>query len=83
MSYRYVDSNTGIKANLIVIVILLALALVMHIASSIHDDSVWNYGYCDCGGQWVYQQAVGHRFSTCYIYECDKCGTIHEFNIKR
>ncbi len=50
MSYRYVDSSTGIQANLIVIVILLALALVMHITSSIHDDSVWNYGYCDCGG---------------------------------
>lgn len=83
MSYGYVDSNTEIQANLIVIAILLALALVIHIASSIHDDYVWNYGYCNCGGQWVYKQAVGHRFTTCYMYECDKCGTVYEFEIKR
>ena len=83
MSYRYHDSSTETQANLIVIVILLALALVLHIGGSIHDDYVWNYGYCDCGGQWVYQQAVGHRYSTYYIYECDKCGTIHEFKERR
>lgn len=83
MSYRYDDSSNDLKADLIVMVILLAIAFVIYIGSSIHDDSVWNYGYCDCGGQWVYQQAVGHRFSTCYIYECNKCGEIHEFNIKR
>lgn len=83
MSYRYDDSSNDLKADLIVMVILLAIAFVIYIGSSIHDDYVWNYGYCDCGGQWVYQQAVGHRFSTCYIYECDKCGEVHEFNIKR
>ena len=83
MSYRYDDSSNDLKADLIVMVILLAIAFVIHIGCSIHDDYVWNYGYCDCGGQWVYQQAVGHRFSTCYIYECDKCGEVHEFNIKR
>ena len=38
------------------------------------DDDLWNNGYCSCGGQWEYEQAVGHRVSTSYIYRCDKCG---------
>ena len=39
------------------------------------DDKLWNDGHCDvCGGSWEYEQAVGHRFSTSYIYVCDKCG---------
>ena len=39
------------------------------------DDDLWNNGYCsECDGQWIYEQAVGHRYSTSYIYVCDKCG---------
>jgi hypothetical protein len=39
----------------------------------------WNDGYCKCGGKWEYQEAVGHRYSTNYLYKCDKCGRIVEF----
>ena len=40
-----------------------------------HDDKVWNDGHCDiCGGTWKYDQAVGHKHSTSYIYVCDGCG---------
>lgn len=35
---------------------------------------------CECGGHWEYQQAVGHQASTSYIYKCDKCGNIVEFD---
>lgn len=39
-----------------------------------HDDKVWNDGHCDiCGGTWKYEQAVGHKHSTTYIYVCDGC----------
>lgn len=38
------------------------------------DD--WNNGYHEKdGGKWCYEQAVGHRVSSTYIYSCDICGT--------
>lgn len=37
------------------------------------DAELWNKGYCSCGGQWVYEQAVGHQYGTSYIYVCDRC----------
>ena len=43
------------------------------------DRDRWNNGYHQCGGKWVYEQAVGHRYSTNYIYRCDKCGIREEF----
>ena len=43
------------------------------------DNARWNNGYHQCGGKWVYEQAVGHRYSTNYIYKCDKCGMREEF----
>lgn len=40
-----------------------------------HDEKLWNNGHCDiCGGAWEYEQAVGHRSSTSYIYVCEGCG---------
>lgn len=40
-----------------------------------HDEKLWNDGHCDvCGGTWEYEQAVGHRSSTSYIYVCTECG---------
>lgn len=32
-----------------------------------------------CGGHWVYETAVGHRYSTNFVYYCDKCGMTIEF----
>jgi len=43
------------------------------------DNDKWNGGYHSCGGKWVYEQAVGHRYSTNYIYQCNKCGMREEF----
>lgn len=35
----------------------------------------WNNGCCDeCGGKWVYEQAVGHQYTTQYLYHCEDCG---------
>ena len=62
--------------SIIVIVSLFAaLFFGVYKASINHDDKLWNDGHCDvCGGTWVYEQAVGHRSSTSYIYVCDDCG---------
>ena len=48
-----------------------------------NDDKVWNNGRCSCGGEWVYEQAIGHKYDTDYIYKCDKCGTRYEFDEMR
>ena len=45
------------------------------------EDKRWNNGHCDvCGGTWKYEQAVGHRSSTSYIYVCEGCGKRIEIN---
>lgn len=39
------------------------------------DVMMWNDGVCKiCGGHWHYLDVVGHRYSTDYIYQCNKCG---------
>lgn len=42
------------------------------------ERAEWNNGYCECGGHWIYEQAVGHQMKTSYIYRCDECGKILE-----
>lgn len=36
-------------------------------------------GICtECGSQYEFVQAVGHKYDTSYIYKCNKCGKIIE-----
>ena len=66
-----------IEEILIILVILVALGvLVVGLVrcSNKIDAAEWNNGYCDCGGHWRYEQAVGHQYGTSYIYKCDECG---------
>lgn len=51
--------------------------------SNDQEEKEWNNGYCECGGHYEYQQAVGHQYKTSYIYECDSCGKIIELWEKR
>lgn len=67
----------------IIVIVLLFIAFFFGVyMMSIHsDEERWNDGHCDCGGIWEYEQAVGHRSSTSYIYVCGNCGRrieIHE-----
>lgn len=50
----------------VIITIILILAML--------ESFNWNDGYCSCGGKWEYEQAVGHNYSTGYIYKCNRCG---------
>lgn len=52
----------------LIVVIFVVLAILHKV-----DSKIWNNGYCDCGGKWKYEQAIGHRASSSYIYKCDKC----------
>ena len=67
-----------ISEIILVIVIVLLFGLFffgIYTGVTKHEDKLWNDGHCNvCGGAWVYEQAVGHRTSTSYIYVCRKCG---------
>ena len=57
------------------VVLLAAMIFGTYKATIKNDDKLWNNGHCDvCGGTWEYEQAVGHRTSTSYIYVCENCG---------
>jgi len=57
-----------------VLIVAVFLFFLMQISAE-HDNKLWNDGHCDiCGGTWEYEQAVGHKSSTSYIYICRKCG---------
>lgn len=57
-----------------VIALIVGLGLLIGHAEESGDDARWNNGHCVCGGEWKYEQAVGHRYDTTYIYVCDNCG---------
>lgn len=60
--------------------LLIGAGILLDSCQKADDIKAWNGGYHeDCGGRWEYDQAVGHRYDTDYIYVCDKCGMRHEF----
>ena len=69
--------------DITVLGIMLAICIViLGILAGINDGK-WNDGHCSCGGNWVYEQPIGHMYSTYYLYECDSCGKCYEFRKKR
>ena len=52
-----------------------------------NDNTVWNDGYCTCGGKWEYvdTEKTVHgtdgdiHTTTQYVYKCDGCGKMHKF----
>lgn len=63
-----------------IIQIILGIAFIVSVVIGIskcskeRDEKAWNNGYCECGGQFEYEQAVGHQYRTSYIYKCSSCG---------
>ena len=63
------------KAAIIIFLILIAIIIGLIIIGVNRDDKLWNNGHCPaCGSEWKYEQAVGHYYSTSYMYVCNKCG---------
>lgn len=55
--------------------VLVLIMIVLLLMRSCESAVEWNDGICsDCGGNYVFQQAIGHRTLTDYMYVCDKCG---------
>lgn len=59
--------------------VILILCVILFAINGCVDSNKWNDGICSyCGGHYAFVQAVGHRYSTDYLYKCDKCGHIIE-----
>lgn len=67
--------------------IVLLIIIFIFIAVKAEFDT-WNDGFCECGGRWEYVTSTDHVYTTSsgyqinkgYIYKCNKCGKMHEFN---
>lgn len=72
-----------IVATIISIFLIMFVAFIIQACSTTMSKKMYNNGiHKNCGGHWIYENAIGHRSSTNYIYHCDKCGTIYEFEEK-
>ena len=69
------DNLTAIIVVILIVLLVVVSAFGLYKTGIKYDDKLWNDGHCDiCGGTWEYEQAVGHRSSTSYIYVCKNCG---------
>lgn len=68
-----------VKIKLVLGIVLIVLCFFISMGC---DEAQWNDGHCpNCGTAWTYEQAIGHRFSTGYMYVCKKCGRSIEVSI--
>lgn len=73
--YHSYTPSSG-KELVIIILCLLVVILMLFACGTAIEDKEWNDGHCPvCGSEWRYVEAVGHRYTTSYIYVCDKCNT--------
>ena len=69
------DGLTRFITVIVTIFLITALLFGARRCSINQEEKLWNNGHCDvCGGTWKYEQAVGHRSDTSYIYVCEDCG---------
>lgn len=80
------DNLSDITIIIVDILIIVASCFGLYACTANHDKILWNNGRCDvCGGAWKYEQAVGHRSLTSYIYVCEDCGKrieIYDTNLR-
>ena len=70
----------------VILIIVIVVGMVLGIgylglkAERETDNKVWNNGICiECEkGHYQYKEAVGHKSSTSFLYECDNCGHMIE-----
>ena len=69
------DDDKILLISIISTVIILVISfLIVYSIGKQNENKRWNNGKCECGGDWVYEQAVGHSFYTSYLYRCNQCG---------
>lgn len=71
------------KESIIMIFMLIFIIFLSYSCSVTVSDHIYNNGIHEgCGGHWVYDTAVGHKYTTNFIYQCDKCGITVELSDK-
>ena len=74
----------GMIGLLVTLIIVLSLACIGVKLNEREDEKKYNGGICPkCGGHYIYEQTVAHRYDTDYIYICDKCGYMIELESYR
>lgn len=68
------DEVLDLIVELIPVILIIVFIGAVIIGARKQDKKEWNNGYCECGGHWVYEEAIGHAYTTTYMYRCDKCG---------
>lgn len=77
---RFESDSTGVGTSIAILVIVILLIFGVTV---LINTSKWNNGRCFCGGEWVYDQAIGHNSWTGYLYHCNKCGKVIELYNKK
>lgn len=71
--------NTDHEYNLMFLAFLIILIVILFVVQSCVSSNAYNNGICpQCVGNYIFKETVGHRYSTHYIYVCDKCGDLIE-----
>ena len=68
--------------SLVVGIAVLGICIIWGVNEHINAYNKYNNGQCQCGGHWVYSQAVGHAYGTGFLYICDECGDTVELKTK-
>ena len=75
----------GIIGAVIMVVVIFLICTGIKALNHMYDQretDAFGDGICQkCGGNLVYQQAVGHQMSTEYLYICDKCGDMYSSSV--
>lgn len=67
------NNNTSFE----VIAIFAGILILFMIIGSIISADNFNNGICRaCGGQYEFKNAIGHRYTTEYVYVCKQCGNL-------
>ncbi len=65
------------RNNFGVIAIFAGILILFMIIGSIISADNFNNGICRiCGGQYEFKNAIGHRYTTEYVYVCKQCGNL-------
>lgn len=65
----------------IFIIIVVSLVTFINLSHNNEEITTWNNGICaECGGSYIYQQAIGHYYRTYYIYICNNCKNLIEID---
>lgn len=58
--------------GLLIAIIMMCILSIFFTNNSAKQE--YNHGICECGGELILDDRVGHHYMTDFYYHCDKCG---------